>query len=294
MANRFGMEYGDNANGGGTSSWGGENNNTSFNSDMGSPSGSEKRRTPTDAQTLIPVTVRMVINSTGTTLSDGREPHQVKLVAAVREVADQSTSNVYTIEDGTGMIDVKEWVDANHDNSAVIKMRAEATQDNIYVRIIGKISEYEGRKQVVAYSVRKLSTCNEFTHHMLEVVHSAEKSKKKDQIVGSPNFVGSTMMNNNATNTDSYGNMGAAPVSLGTDMGGGGNDMISELEAKILHFVRENSSDGGGQGVEIKDYLERRPKTDVESEIEVRKMFKLLAADGNIFSTIDEDHYSAV
>merc|ERR1719469_826808 len=180
MANRFGNDYGSPGGGGGTTT-------------MASPSPSgEFKRKATDEQTLIPLTIAMILTSTNnsTTLSDGREPHQIKLVGAVREVTSQSTSNVYSIEDGTGLIEVKEWVDANTDNSTVAKMREEASQDHVYVRIIGKMSDYDGKRQVVAYSVRKISTGNEFTHHMLEVVHSAEKFKKGTQIVGAPNVMG--------------------------------------------------------------------------------------------------------
>ena len=40
-------------------------------------------------------------------LSDGRELHQVKIVAAVRDVDYSSTTTSWTIEDGTGLLAVK-------------------------------------------------------------------------------------------------------------------------------------------------------------------------------------------
>lgn len=195
--------------------------------------GGENRRKATDEQTLIPVTIRMIIDATGSVLADGREPHQIKLVGAVREVASQSTSNVYSIEDGTGLIEVKEWVDATNDNSTVARMREEASQDTVYVRIVGKMNDYDGKKQVVAYSVRKISSGNKLTHHLLEVVHSAEKFKKGTQIVGAPNLMrGAGNMMQGAGN--GYGGQGSAPTPV-QSMGGGGGD---NLESNILNFIR--------------------------------------------------------
>ena len=53
---------------------------------------------------------------------------------------------------------MKEWVDATRDNSMVAKMREEPSQNNIYVRIVGKMSGYDGKKEVVAYSVRRTNS----------------------------------------------------------------------------------------------------------------------------------------
>lgn len=286
MANRFGTEYG-----GGDSGGGGANAYSSYSpggasATIGSPGG-ENRRKATDEQTLIPITIRMILDATtGTTLADGREPHQIKLVGAVREVTNQSTSNVYSIEDGTGLIEVKEWVDATSDNSTVAKMREEASQDNIYVRIVGKMSDYDGKKQVVAYSVRKVSSGNEFTHHLLEVVHSAEKYKKGTQIVGAPNMG----ITNNIMQSagGSYGGQGVASTPVQSMGGGGGGD---NLETNILNFIR-SLTDDGGQGANIQDFI--RQNGGSAMEMEIRQKFTFLATEGLIYSTTDEEHFAAV
>jgi len=296
MANRFGMEYGGGDSGGGGG--GGGNAYSSYSPGGGSmtaasPGGGENRRKATDEQTLIPITIRMILDATtGSVLADGREPHQIKLVGAVREVTSQSTSNVYSIEDGTGLIEVKEWVDANSDNSTVAKMREEASQDHVYVRIIGKMSDYDGKRQVVAYSVRKISTGNEFTHHMLEVVHSAEKFKKGTQIVGAPNVMGTggNMMQGAG---GSYGGQGtvSTPVQSMSGGGMGGGSGGNDLESNILTFIRSRTDDGG-QGANINDYI--RQNGGGTMEMEIRQKFTFLATEGLIYSTTDEDHFAAV
>jgi len=194
---------------------------------------------------------------------------------------------VYSIEDGTGLIEVKEWVDATSDNSTVAKMREEASQDNIYVRIVGKMSEYDGKKQVVAYSCRKVSSGNELTHHLLEVVHSAEKFKKGSQIVGAP----SMGINNNIMQGagGGYGGQGAASTPVRSMGGGGGGG--DDLEVNILNFIR-SFTDDGGQGANINDFINQNGGGTMEMEI--RQKFTFLATEGLIYSTTDEEHFAAV
>ncbi len=114
----------------------------------------------------------MILNSSNGMLEDGREPHHVKIVAAIRGVNQSSTAYNYEVEDGTGFTEVKEWLDEG-DPLSRSQMRDEAAKEHQYVRIIGKMQEYDGKQSVVAYSVRKLSSGNELTNHFLEVVHSA-------------------------------------------------------------------------------------------------------------------------
>jgi hypothetical protein len=52
----------------------------------------------------------------------GAKLYHVKLVGAVRSVEDFGTNVVYEVEDGTGLEEVKQWLDEN-DNSAIQEMR---------------------------------------------------------------------------------------------------------------------------------------------------------------------------
>ena len=200
------------------------------------PSTPNRPRKGYDEQTLIPITIRMALNSESgsTTLSDGRETHQVKVVGAVREVMKQSTNIVYTIEDGTGLIEVKEWCDEANDNPALMQIREEAGQDHVYVRVIGKLQEYDGKKHIIGYSVRKIGSGNELTHHLLEVVHSAEKFKKGNQIVGAPYQV-------NAPTGVGFGSPQAvtpvkqAVMGMSLGMGGGDGD---DLKGSLMQYIK--------------------------------------------------------
>ena len=204
-----------------------------------SPAGGTQKRRDYGEQTLIPVTIRMISNTQkngegNLTLTDGRELHQVKIVGAVRSFEETSTKVIYLVEDGTGLVEINKWIDEN-DSAGAAEMRQQACQEHIYVRVIGQVKEYDNKKSIVAYSICKLSTCNEMTYHMLETVHSAEKYKKGQSIVStgvpmaySSNSTAGVGFNSGPT---SKPNMGAvAPV--GGGMGG------NTVQQQVLEYIR--------------------------------------------------------
>jgi len=229
----FNYEGGD-AGGGGGSGGGGGFASGSQNSPNNRP------RKAYDEQTLIPVTIRMVLNSQQAIsgdgsfqLADGRELHQVKLIGAVRSADKQSTAVTYQVEDGTGIIEVKEFI--NEESPAMIQAREDAAQDHVYVCIIGQVKDYDNKKSIIGNSVRKIESMNQLTHHMLEVAYSAEKYKKADQIVGAPQAgfgaPAGVGFGGGPVGKSAMGGMGmAAPAAGGA----------SELQQTVLQFVREH------------------------------------------------------
>jgi replication factor A2 len=168
---------------------GGFSTNSSYNniSSQGGGKGGGNRKSY-DEQTLIPITAKMLLstvtNSVGAlALADGRELHQVKLIAAVRSVADNSTNITYEVEDGTGLVEIKQWNDDN-DCKALQDMRALCTQEHVYIKCVGQIKDYDGKKTLVADRVRIVNSVDELTYHFLEVVYSAEKNKRAGSFVG--------------------------------------------------------------------------------------------------------------
>ncbi len=194
---------------------------------VGSPEG-ENRRKPTDEKTIVPATINMLTAAAqnNNMFDDGREPDQVKLVAAVRDVSKGSTAYTYRVEDGTGCIDVKEWIDSE-DNIEVARMREEAAVENIYVRIFGKLSSYDGKPQIVAHSFRKVSCGNELTHHFLETVHAAESYQRSNSIVGNPSGVNTNLNFNNEVMGNGNGMQTSTPIGNGDGSGNIGSDSLS-------------------------------------------------------------------
>ena len=239
-----------------------------------------KTRRSYDEQTLIPVTIRMALEARpeaaegdGTqVLDDGRKLSSIKLVGAVRSVEDNSTNVVYNIEDGTGLAEVKQWLDDN-DCTALQEIRQQTTREHIYVKIIGQIKDYEGKKLIVANSVRPLTSANEISHHFLEVVHSAEQHKKMDSIVTPP--AGSTM-------NDGIG-FGGQAVTQQTNQDSGNG-----VTGAVLNLFR-GSDTSSETGMHIQDVISALGGS--FSEAEIRKAVESAAEEGHIYSTISDDHF---
>jgi len=269
----YGMDFQGGDGGGGFSN----NGNNFGGGSQGSP---DKKRRNYDEQTLIPVTIAMTLQACSDSsggndmlaLKDGRPLHSVKIIGAVRSAEVQSTNIMYTIEDGTGAIDVKQWSDDN-DAESIGEMRRQTARDGIYVKVVGQLSEYEGKKQVVANSVQILSTGDELTHHLLEVMYSAEKFKQADSIVAAPTLQKSNGMSFGGSNNNNN--------SVQT----GGNDADSTRE-KVLQFLKENDSETGASIEVCIKHL-----NGVATEAVIRKAAEDLSEEGQIYSTINENFF---
>jgi replication factor A2 len=269
--------------GGGDSGGGFQSGGGGYGASQGNSNTPQRARRAYDEQTMIPVTVQMALSAhpdpaggDGTLqLPDGRKIASVQLVGAVRAVNDQSTNVLYQLEDGTGLLDVKEWLNDN-DCTVLAEIRKETLQENIYLKVVGQIKDYEGKKMLVASSVRPLSSGNELSHHMLQVVYSAEKFKRADSIVapafsstggGGVGFGNTSMMQPNTTG-------GAA----------GGGDSLKD---QVLDFIKRQG-DAAEMGASVLECIQMNPS---HPESAIRKIVEDLGAEGHLYSTIDEDHY---
>jgi replication factor A2 len=246
---------------------------------QGTPSSTARKSY--DEQCMLPCTVSMVLNSQQTgdddamVLADGRKVYHVKLVGAVRSVEDFSTNCVYGIEDGTGLMEVKQWLDGN-DCLALTELRQSTQKENIYVKVIGQLKIYDDKKLLVADSIRPLKTGNEITHHFLEVVYDAEKSKRKSRIGGmAPMMMGGV----------GFGGMASARTPVQQQSAEGGD---SGMKAALLQYVR-NAGESSECGVNVMDVVQNYGGQ--YSEEQVRRCMEDLAAEGHIYSTIDEEHF---
>jgi hypothetical protein len=142
-----------------------------------------------DEQTIQPCTVSMIIRArpepgadNSIELPDGRKVHHIVFVGAIKDFTENSTNIIYEIEDGTGLIEVKQWVDQN-DSTAKLEMRQLCMKDNIYVKVVALPKHYDGNVQLVAESIRPIVSGNELSCHLLDVVYAGEKLKNRSMFV---------------------------------------------------------------------------------------------------------------
>uniref|UniRef100_A0A7R9X0S9 Replication protein A C-terminal domain-containing protein n=1 Tax=Craspedostauros australis TaxID=1486917 RepID=A0A7R9X0S9_9STRA len=293
----FGMEYGGDDSGGFQSTGGGYGMGDGGGGDGGGMGGSsqtqQRERLPVDEQTIVPVTIKMALSAqpspTGdeySVLPDGRKLSLIKFVAAVREFMDHSTNVVYKLEDGTGCTDIKQWL--NEDScSAVEEIRQQSLRDNIYVKVVAKIKQYNGQATILANSVLPISSGNELTHHMLSVVYEAESFKRADSIVAPV----SSMQADAMTFGGSMQQMSGGGMGVGV-VGDEGNSfdgrtfppfMVQEVKGYIKQH-EETRADGA-------DLNELIPALSHYPRDQIKDLVSAMAVEGIIYSTTADHFY---
>jgi len=146
--------------------------NAGFNQD--SPTSSPSR--PTDAETnhpITPLTIKQLFSAhtTGEMFRIGN--HQlsnVTFVGLIIQVNKQLTNTSFEINDGTGTIDVRWWIDPD-DKSDYMQDLKNSWKENVYVRVSGHLRSFEDKRSIVAHKVQPISDFNEITYHFLDTIH---------------------------------------------------------------------------------------------------------------------------
>ncbi|KAK2783580.1 replication factor A protein 2 [Onygenales sp. PD_12] len=130
---------------------------------------------------LRPVTIKQTIDATqahgdADFKIDGTEVSQLSFVGQVRSINHLTTFITYKLDDGTGEIEVKLWLEKNAVNPADDEMdTGDASrpshpqiQVNGYAKVWGKLGNFNNRRNFVAHVIRPLTNMNEYHCHFLE------------------------------------------------------------------------------------------------------------------------------
>ncbi|GAA5890391.1 hypothetical protein JCM6882_008820 [Rhodosporidiobolus microsporus] len=244
-----------------------------------SPGGGKRSGT----QALRPVTIHQLLNATQAFAEaefyiDGAEVKDVTLVACIRNVTVTATQVTLLVEDGTGQMDARSWLDPNADESG----QKEEWQVNTYVRIIGQLKTFSNKRHINVNRFRKIEDFNEVLFHPIECIFV-----HKYYTEGPPG--GGSAGNINAMTYDSGANPYAGDGGAG---GGGGGDLYSDLpqgQRQIMSWIQQQVQGGeaGEEGVNVNAIVRgvgggnpQRIKDEIEN----------LVNDGHLYQTIDDDH----
>ncbi|XP_052199446.1 replication protein A 32 kDa subunit B-like isoform X2 [Diospyros lotus] len=125
-----------------------------------------------DTQPLLPLTVKQISEAFQSSdeksnfLVDGVDVNNVTLVGMVCNKAERITDVSFVIDDGTGRIDCNRWV-----NEALDTKEMEGISNGMYVRVHGHLKGFQGKRQLVVFSIRPLTDYNEIAYHFFECVY---------------------------------------------------------------------------------------------------------------------------
>lgn len=78
--------------------------------------------------------------------------------------------NFSKVHDGTGLIDVRVWLDGEEPKE-VSEQRRIDNRVGAYVRATGHLRSFMNQRSLVAFRIQPIADSNEITHHLLEVLY---------------------------------------------------------------------------------------------------------------------------
>lgn len=139
--------------------------------DYNGAEGSQRQQT---RNTLSPVTIKQINDATqhvpdGDFSVSNVTLNMVSFVGVIRKVDNQTSAVTVTIEDGTGSVDVKKWVDEKL-TTAAEELELYLAMENKYVYVTGALKEFNQKKAIQHAAIREITDHNEVLYHMLYAV----------------------------------------------------------------------------------------------------------------------------
>ncbi|GLT52889.1 hypothetical protein SLA2020_261990 [Shorea laevis] len=137
-----------------------------------------------ETQGLVPVTVKQISEASqsgdekSTFVINGVDVANVTLVGMVFDKVGRNTDVGFNLDDGTGRIGCRRWMNENFDT-----IEMEKILDGMYVRVNGHLKSFKGVKQLVAFSVRPVTNFDEVAFHFIDCIHNHLQSKSQVSVV---------------------------------------------------------------------------------------------------------------
>mmetsp|Transcript_15159 Transcript_15159/g.39944 ORF Transcript_15159/g.39944 Transcript_15159/m.39944 type:complete len:303 (+) Transcript_15159:42-950(+) len=276
-----GDQFGGGGFGGAAQSFSQQNAGGGFQVDNSTPPAPGKTR---DKQSLIPTTIKQLKNAPGASTGeasftiDGHDLHQVTIVGLITQADEQSTNLQYQLDDGTGNIMVKMWIDADADEA--FNERRAQWKEGVVVRVIGQLRSFNNSRSLVAYSIQPITNFNEYTFHFIDVVHTHLKHTKGKPAAAAP----SMMMGGGAP----MGGIAMPPAQAGYGAPPAAGADVNDLVLSFFKTKGENSD----TGCTIQEVCAAVAAQNI-SEPRVREAVEFLSNEGHLYSTIDDEHFKA-
>ncbi|KAI3627809.1 RFA2 [Malassezia furfur] len=242
---------------------------------FGGANGSQEGGRRVGTNSLRPVTVRQVLNasqphSDAPFTFDNAELSQVTLVAWIQNISRNATNVSYTLDDGTGQLDVRQWIDNSMDEGA----KVDEFHTNEYVRVLGEVKSFNNKRSVTAASIARLEDHNEYLFHQLDVIYTHLQLSKSSGA--------STKASGLNQDASAYDDASVAIDASSADL-----SHLTPLQRRIYGAITAEASDYP-EGVDVQQIVARCKNAD---PAQIQDAIDELANDGYIYQASDETHY---
>jgi replication factor A2 len=189
-------------------------------------------------------------------------------------VSPQATNITYKVDDGTGVIDVKQWTDPN----ATVDDDKYAPKEGDYVHVYGKLKDFNGKHHIGPNAIRPVTDFNEINHHLLSAtaVHLYFTRGPPGQANGGVKSEGNGLFVD--------GNAGG-PIGVGGKKLPAG---MTPMAKKVYEFLQNSPQNNEGLHVHEIARLLNVPSS------EVFKSGDELILQGLIYTTIDDETWAVL
>ncbi|KAF7830194.1 replication protein A 32 kDa subunit A [Senna tora] len=238
-----------------------------------------------ETQGLVPVTVKQISEASHSGdekpnfTINGVDVTNVTLIGMVYEKAERNTDVSFVLDDGTGRIKCRRWV-----NEAFDTKEMEEIRDGMYVRLYGHLKSFQGVKQVVAFSIRPVKNFDEISFHFIDCIHNHLRSRVtvEGTTTGHPPLTDSSLNTPVRNTSNGYQAPSSNPLYAQYSVDG-----LKDCDKLVLDYLNQHEDMSDERGVHV-DELSRELKLPLDK---IMLSLKTLGDDGLVYSTIDDNHY---
>ncbi|GKZ30797.1 replication factor A protein 2 [Aspergillus brasiliensis] len=244
--------------------------------------------------TLRPITIKQALDAVqpypeAPFQIDSADISSICFVGQVRNISSQTTNITYKLDDGTGEIEAKQWIDSmsadtmdTDDNSKTATGGKDKIELNGYAKVFGKLKPFGNKRFIGAHCIRPVKNLDEVHCHLLEAsaVHLFFTRGPPGAGAGDAGGAGGV----GAKGGDAA--MGGTADDYGA--GGAGRNLpaMSPVARRVYNLLRTEPQSNEGLHAQLIAAKLSLPMPDV-----ARAGDELLTA-GVIFSTVDEQTWA--
>ncbi|KAJ3680264.1 hypothetical protein LUZ60_016542 [Juncus effusus] len=248
------------------------------------PESSASKGRSAGSQTVLPLTIKQISEAYHSNddksnfAIDGVEASTIRLLGRVVNKSERITDVSFTLDDGTGKVDVNRWVNESSDTNEMALI-----ENGMYVIITGGLKGFQGKRHIVAFSVRPIVDFNQITLHFLECIHV---------------HLDNTRIKTGATANPVTGKVNATPAPPTPAMNDNRAFQTPKLEPGattrdigdlVLNIFQEPASLAHEHGLHVDEIVRRLGLP----EEQIRQAIEFHIDIGNVYSTKDDNHFKS-
>ncbi|KAF9227683.1 replication protein A, subunit RPA32 [Gyrodon lividus] len=251
-----------------------------YGSTSGSPGGLARKSEI--AHSLRPMTIYQLSQASqahtdADWMLDDQEIGQVTVVAYIASVQTQATNSQYMLDDGSGRIEARRWIDSSVDDES----ERNGIVEGAYVRVSGSLKTFGNKKYINTNLMRPISSPAEIYFHLLEAMTVTLIWERGPPPRPGQNPQDLTSKNNAAGSNTAYS---AQPTVVTNDQ----FSNLPKLHRLIITFMQ--SQPPNDEGIHVSAIA----RTVGGDAVTISEALDKLMDDGLVFATIDDSHFKLI